>query len=158
MKNLEFKKKLNHDLWMEEITLCDDRTRDIDLQVLEEINYYVKTPRVRRKLDASFVDRFEFFLDELIDASSEDKIDTYIQTMKMIYELLYLEYPDIKRKFYECMRKRKSRLDEKGRTKWEVRRKSIAMKKGAVTKKKNIKSKINDKERRLYNFFNEITR
>lgn len=121
--------------------LEDERTFEINAATIIDLISYIDTPRIRKNLPTKFIKDAEYFIDWWFDAIEGKTVNgitiSQDEAIKDIYELLYIEYPKIKRKFRECMRRRYERLNSKGKTKWEVRRISIARKKGAKTRKSN---------------------
>jgi hypothetical protein len=129
------------DNFIARIGLWDKRTFEINYDTIVDLIGYIETPRIRKNLPTKFIKEAEYSINRWIDAiegKTEDGIAiSQDEAIKDIYELLYIEYPEVKRKFRECMRRRNGRLDNKGKTKWEVRRISIARKKGAKTREQN---------------------
>jgi hypothetical protein len=108
-------------LWTE-YKLQDKRANQFDLKLIVELLEYVGTYRIRRNLELGFIKEFEEGCEELIAARIKEDPKEYKLQMELIYELVYIHYPEVRRKFLECLIKRRNRLDEQGRTKVEVNR------------------------------------
>lgn len=107
---LEFNRKLDKRTLLDVVTLNDGRTRTIDISFLLEFLDYAETPRILKKLDKTFWKHFEFSVNELVDHIEQENHAKCREEFEYLYELFYIDYPDIKRRFLEAMRRRKERL------------------------------------------------
>lgn len=120
------------------LQLEDGRTKELCIQTIAKLTDYCETPRIRKNLPENFILHFDCTVDDLIfKLDGGDNPGNIEEELENLYTLLYIQYPEVHRKFKECLRRRSERLNDKGQTKWEARRISKARKKGAETRKAN---------------------
>lgn len=136
--------------------LDDKRTKEINQEVILDLANYIETNRIRRTLPNDFIERIESYLEEFLDRVIDGDIISSRLALDDIYECLYLDYPDVKRKFFECVRRRRERLTSSGETKIEARRRKES-KLNLADRKYSEKQRINRvKESKLFNKFNTL--
>jgi hypothetical protein len=130
-----------------ELKLEDRRANQIDLKTIAELLLYVEERRIRKSLPSEFIELLYEDCEELLLARENNEPVSYKHLIEQIYILLYDHYPRVKRNFFDCLSKRRKRLDEQGRTKVEANRaKRLKIKRADVleSNKKKYRTRIED--------------
>ncbi len=146
--DMKFKEVQDKKRQWTELKLEDRRANQIDLKIIAELLLYVEERRIRKSLPTEFIELLFEDCEELLLARDNDDPVAYKHLIEQIYMLLYDHYPKVKRKFFDCLRKRRKRLDEQGRTKVEANRaKRLKIKRADVleSNKEKYRTRIEDR-------------